>query len=92
MTDHGMVIRVQSTEIPTLSRATSGVRLMRSTKNSIIDFTVAEHYEEDDEEIEEIPAEEGAAEAEVPAEEAEVKAAEETSAETGNTEDNGQDE
>ena len=68
MTDHGMVIRVMSTEIPTLSRATSGVRLMRSTTNSIIDFTVTEHYEEEDEEEEGAVNEEGTVTEEVPAE------------------------
>ena len=87
-----MVIRVQSTEIPTLSRATSGVRLMRSTKNSIIDFTVAEHYEEDDEETEEPLTEEETANAELPAEQEEVIEAEAVPAESENTEDNGQDE
>ncbi len=95
MTDHGMVIRVMSTEIPTLSRATSGVRLMRSTKNSIIDFTVAEHYEEDDEETDETVNAEGQLPADETSDAVEdivnAEMAEDIPAETSE-EDNGQDE
>lgn len=57
ITDTGMIIRVSASEIPTLSRATSGVKLMRSNGASIVDFTLTDH-----EEPEEI-SEENAAEA-----------------------------
>ena len=49
ITDTGMIIRVAATEIPTLSRATSGVKLMRSNGASIVDFTVTEHEEPEEE-------------------------------------------
>ena len=58
ITDTGMIIRVATTEIPTLSRATSGVKLMRSNGASVVDFTVTEH-----EEPEEFEEAEGADEA-----------------------------
>jgi len=50
MTSQGVVIRVSAAEIPTLSRATSGVRLMRSKNASIVDFTLTDHMEEEEEE------------------------------------------
>ena len=94
MTDHGMVIRVMSTEIPTLSRATSGVRLMRSTTNSIIDFTVADHYlEEDDEEVEGEPQDTDTVTTETAGGEAnEPETAAEDIASEDKKEDNGQEE
>ena len=49
ITDTGMIIRVATTEIPTLSRATSGVKLMRSNGASVVDFTVTEHEEPEEE-------------------------------------------
>ena len=55
ITDTGMIIRVSASEIPTLSRATSGVKLMRSNGASIVDFTLTDH-----EEPEEISEESGA--------------------------------
>ena len=45
ITDTGMIIRVSASEIPTLSRATSGVKLMRSNGASIVDFTLTDHEE-----------------------------------------------
>ena len=51
ITDQGVIIRVAAEEIPTLSRATSGVRLMRSKGARIVDFALTEH---------EVPEEEGA--------------------------------
>ncbi|MCR5060803.1 MAG: DNA gyrase subunit A [Saccharofermentans sp.] len=51
ITDQGVIIRVAAEEIPTLSRATSGVRLMRSKGARIVDFALTEH---------EIPEEESA--------------------------------
>jgi DNA gyrase subunit A len=53
ITDTGMIIRVAATEIPTLSRATSGVKLMRSNGASVVDFTVTEHEEPEEEQPEE---------------------------------------
>ncbi|MBP5180225.1 MAG: DNA gyrase subunit A [Clostridiales bacterium] len=49
ITDTGMIIRVSASEIPTLSRATSGVKLMRSNGASIVDFTITEHEEPEEE-------------------------------------------
>ena len=45
ITDTGMIIRVAASEIPTLSRATSGVKLMRSKDAKIVDFAVTDHEE-----------------------------------------------
>ena len=59
ITDTGMIIRVSASEIPTLSRATSGVKLMRSNGASIVDFTITEHEEPEEED----DNEEGEAEA-----------------------------
>jgi len=52
ITDTGMIIRVSASEIPTLSRATSGVRLMRSGNASIVDFTITVHEEPEEQEAE----------------------------------------
>ncbi|MCQ2534727.1 MAG: DNA gyrase subunit A [Clostridia bacterium] len=52
ITDNGVVIRVDASEIPTLSRATSGVRLMKSGNSKVVDFTITDHEEEEVEPIE----------------------------------------
>ena len=64
ITDSGVIIRVSAQEIPTLSRATSGVRLMKASGASIVDFAITYHEEEEEEpaEGEEAEGEEGAAE------------------------------
>jgi len=49
ITDQGVIIRVAATEIPTLSRATSGVRLMRSKDARIVDFALTDHEVPEDE-------------------------------------------
>ena len=56
ITDQGVIIRVSASEIPTLSRATSGVRLMRSRNAKIVDFALTDHEVEEPEEegIEEV--------------------------------------
>ena len=48
ITDQGVIIRVAATEIPTLSRATSGVRLMRSKDAKIVDFALTDHETEEE--------------------------------------------
>ncbi len=50
ITDSGVIIRVSAAEIPTLSRATSGVRLMKANGAAIVDFAITDHEEEKDEE------------------------------------------
>ncbi len=60
ITSQGVIIRVSASEIPTLSRATSGVRLMKSKTASIVDFALTDHEEEDPEETEGAEGEEGA--------------------------------
>ncbi len=60
ITSQGVIIRVSASEIPTLSRATSGVRLMKSKTASIVDFALTDHEEEDPEETEGEEGEEGA--------------------------------
>ncbi len=52
ITDSGVIIRVSATEIPVLSRATSGVRLMKASSASIVDFAIAYHEEEEEELVE----------------------------------------
>jgi DNA gyrase subunit A len=52
ITSQGVIIRVSASEIPTLSRATSGVRLMKSKTAQIVDFALADHEEEEPEEAE----------------------------------------
>ena len=47
ITSQGVIIRVSASEIPTLSRATSGVRLMKSKTAQIVDFALADHEEEE---------------------------------------------
>ncbi len=47
ITNQGVIIRVATTEIPTLSRATTGVRLMRAKEAEIVDFAIADHEEPD---------------------------------------------
>ena len=85
ITDQGVIIRVAATEIPTLSRGTAGVRLMRSNTASIVDFALANHEEEEEEE-------ETAENAEAPEVSETSETAESTAAPEGNeTEGNGED-
>ena len=83
ITDQGVIIRVSAGEIPTLSRATSGVRLMRSKDAKIVDFALTDHEAETED------AAEGEAAADVSEAEAEISA--ENSAEDAAAEDNGMD-
>ncbi len=83
ITDQGVIIRVSAGEIPTLSRATSGVRLMRSKDAKIVDFALTDHEAETED------AAEGEAAADVSEAEAEISA--ENSAEDTAAEDNGMD-
>ena len=83
ITDQGVIIRVSAGEIPTLSRATSGVRLMRSKDAKIVDFALTDHEAETED------AAEGEAAANVSEAEAEISA--ENSAEDAAAEDNGMD-
>ena len=53
ITNQGVIIRVATTEIPTLSRATTGVRLMRAKDAEIVDFAIADHVDPEAEEGEE---------------------------------------
>lgn len=46
MNDDGLVIRVHASEIPILSRATQGVKLMRARDASVIDVAIAECEED----------------------------------------------
>lgn len=48
VTDSGVVIRLATSEIPTLLRATSGVKLMRANDASIVDFAIVDHFEEEE--------------------------------------------
>ncbi len=57
ISDNGVVIRVDASEIPTLSRATSGVKLMKSGNAKVVDFTITEH-EEEEPELDEVEGEE----------------------------------
>ena len=52
ITSQGVIIRVRANEIPTLSRATSGVKLMKSNA-SVVDFALTDREEEEPEEGEE---------------------------------------
>ncbi|MBR6488013.1 MAG: DNA gyrase subunit A, partial [Clostridiales bacterium] len=49
ITGQGVIIRVSASEIPTLSRATSGVRLMKSKNASVVDFALTDREEEEEE-------------------------------------------
>ena len=80
ITDQGVIIRVSAGEIPTLSRATSGVRLMRSKDAKIVDFALTEHEAE---------TEEPAGGAEAASDNVTVEAMPEAEADTA--EDNGKD-
>ena len=60
ITSQGVIIRVSASEIPTLSRATSGVRLMKSKTAQIVDFALADHEEEEPVEAEGTAETEGA--------------------------------
>ncbi len=51
ISDTGVIIRVSAEEIPTLSRATSGVRLMRASGSAVVDFAITYHEEPEEEEI-----------------------------------------
>ena len=53
ITSQGVIIRVRANEIPTLSRATSGVKLMKSNKALVVDFALADREEDEPEEGEE---------------------------------------
>ncbi|MBQ2500819.1 MAG: hypothetical protein II522_05070, partial [Clostridia bacterium] len=50
ITSQGVIIRVRANEIPTLSRATSGVKLMKSNKALVVDFALTDREEEEPEE------------------------------------------
>ena len=49
ITNQGVIIRVAAAEIPTLSRATAGVRLMRAKDAEIVDFAITDHEEPEEE-------------------------------------------
>ena len=49
ITGQGVIIRVSASEIPTLSRATSGVRLMKAKNATIVDFALTDREEEEEE-------------------------------------------
>ena len=68
ITSQGVIIRVSASEIPTLSRATSGVRLMKSKTAQIVDFALTDHEEEGPEEAESAEGAEADGNAEAPAE------------------------
>ena len=68
ITSQGVIIRVSASEIPTLSRATSGVRLMKSKTAQIVDFALTDHEEEGPEEAESAEGAEAGGNAEAPAE------------------------
>ena len=53
ITSQGVIIRVRANEIPTLSRATSGVKLMKSNKALVVDFALTDREEDEPEEGEE---------------------------------------
>ena len=78
ITDSGVIIRVSAQEIPTLSRATSGVRLMKASGASIVDFAITYHEEEEEE-----PAEGEEAEGESAEENAAPEITEEASDKNG---------
>ncbi|MBP5262498.1 MAG: DNA gyrase subunit A, partial [Clostridiales bacterium] len=50
ITSQGVIIRVRANEIPTLSRATSGVKLMKSNEALVVDFALTDREEEEPEE------------------------------------------
>jgi DNA gyrase subunit A len=53
ITSQGVIIRVRANEIPTLSRATSGVKLMKSNKAHVVDFALTDREIEEPDEGEE---------------------------------------
>ena len=53
ITGQGVIIRVSASEIPTLSRATSGVRLMKAKNATIVDFALTDKEEPEEEGAEE---------------------------------------
>ena len=53
ITSQGVIIRVRANEIPTLSRATSGVKLMKSNKARVVDFALTDREIEEPDELEE---------------------------------------
>ena len=53
ITSQGVIIRVRANEIPTLSRATSGVKLMKSNKARVVDFALTDREIEEPDEGEE---------------------------------------
>ncbi|MBQ1298027.1 MAG: DNA gyrase subunit A, partial [Clostridiales bacterium] len=50
ITNQGVIIRVRANEIPTLSRATSGVKLIKANNASVVDFALTEREEDEPEE------------------------------------------
>jgi DNA gyrase subunit A len=52
ISDSGVMIRISASEIPVLSRATSGVTLMRAGGNFVADFALTDHIEEDEADVE----------------------------------------
>jgi len=48
--DSGIVIRLAAAEIPTLSRVTQGVTLMRTRVGKVVDLAVLDHEDEDEDE------------------------------------------
>ena len=50
--DSGIVIRLAAAEIPTLSRVTQGVTLMRTRVGKVVDLAVLDHEDEEDDEAE----------------------------------------
>lgn len=55
ISDSGVMIRISASEIPVLSRATSGVTLMRAGGNFVADFALTDHIEEDEADVENEP-------------------------------------
>ena len=49
--DAGIIIRINSSEVPVLSRSTQGVTLMRTHDSKVVDLSLIEKDEEDDEKI-----------------------------------------
>ena len=47
ITSQGVIIRVRANEIPTLSRATSGVKLMKSNNAYVVDFALTDREEDE---------------------------------------------
>ena len=50
ITSQGVIIRVRANEIPTLSRATSGVKLIKANNAMVVDFALTDREEDEPEE------------------------------------------